>query len=216
MAEEKDLLALAMLDLDKRYGKGTTIMGDTVIKTERMRTGSLGLDIITGGGYGRGRMIECYAPESSGKTTLAINAMVEAQKEGGAVAVIDVEHAFDRIYAENLGLDMSKVIFSQPDSGEQALEIADKLISTGKLSFLLIDSIAALVPQAELDGEMGDSKMGLHARLMSQACRKLPVTFCIELSLVSLSFFLSDLIVNSISWCPLSVSFLSTFSDPIL
>lgn len=173
MAEEKDLLALAMLELDKRYGKGTTIMGDTVIKTERMKTGSLGLDIITGGGYGRGRMIECYAPESSGKTTLAIHAMVEAQKLGGVVAVIDVEHAFDRAYAENLGLDMSKVIFSQPDSGEQALEIADTLISTGKLAFLLIDSIAALVPQSELDGEMGDSKMGLHARLMSQACRKL-------------------------------------------
>lgn len=173
MAEEKDLLAEAMADLDKRYGKGSTIMGDTVIKTERMRTGSLGLDIITGGGYGKGRMVEVYAPESSGKTTLAIHAMVEAQKTGGAVAVIDVEHAFDRVYAENLGLDMSKVIFSQPDNGEQALEIAEKLISTGKLSFLLVDSIAALTPKAEIEGEMGDSKMGLHARLMSQACRKL-------------------------------------------
>ena len=173
MAEEKDLLALAMAELDKKYGKGATIMGDTVIKTERMRTGSIGLDIITGGGYGKGRMVEVYAPESSGKTTLAIHAMVEAQKEGGAVAVIDVEHAFDRVYAENLGLDMSKVIFSQPDNGEQALEIAETLISTGKLSFILVDSIAALTPKAEIEGEMGDSKMGLHARLMSQACRKL-------------------------------------------
>lgn len=176
MAEEKDLLGEAMALLDKKYGKGSTIMGDTVIKTERIRTGSLGLDIITGGGYGKGRMVEVYAPESSGKTTIAIHAMVEAQKVGGTVAVIDVEHAFDRVYAEKLGLDMSKVIFSQPDSGEQALEIADTLISTGRIAFLLIDSIAALVPQAELDGEMGDSKMGLHARLMSQACRKLTGT----------------------------------------
>lgn len=173
MADVKDPLIEAMAALDKQFGKGATIMGDTVIKTERMKTGSLGLDIITGGGYGKGRMVEVYAPESSGKTTLAIHAMVEAQKTGGAVAVIDVEHAFDRLYAENLGLDMSKVIFSQPDSGEQALEIAEKLISTGKLAFLLIDSIAALVPQAELDGSMGDNKMGLHAKLMSQACRKL-------------------------------------------
>lgn len=174
--EEKDPLLEAMQMLDKKFGKGSTIMGDTVIKTERSKTGSLGLDIITGGGYGKGRMVEVYAPESSGKTTLAIHGMVEAQKVGGAVAVIDVEHAFDRIYAENLGLDMSKVIFSQPDNGEQALEIADTLISTGKIAFLLIDSIAALVPKAELEGEMGDSKMGLHARLMSQACRKLTGT----------------------------------------
>ena len=173
MAEEKDLLKDALADLDKRFGKGATIMGDTVVKVERSRTGSLGLDIITGGGYGRGRMVEVYAPESSGKTTLAIHGMVEAQKLGGAVAVIDVEHAFDRFYAEALGLDMSKVIFSQPDNGEQALEIAEALIATGKISFLLIDSIAALTPKAEIEGEMGDSKMGLHARLMSQACRKL-------------------------------------------
>lgn len=173
MAEGRDLLAEALASIDKKYGKGSTIMGDTVIKTDRMKTGSLGLDIITGGGYGKGRMIEVYAPESSGKTTIAIHAMVEAQKEGGTVAVIDVEHAFDRVYAEKLGLDMSKVIFSQPDSGEQALEIAETLIATGKISFVLVDSIAALTPQAELDGEMGDSKMGLHARLMSQACRKL-------------------------------------------
>lgn len=176
MAEEKDLLLEAMASLDKRFGKGSTIMGDTVIKTERVRTGSLGLDIISGGGYGKGRMVEVYAPESSGKTTLAIHAMVECQKAGGTVAVIDVEHSFDRVYAENLGLVMSKVIFSQPDSGEQALEIADTLISSGKISFMLIDSIAALVPQSELEGEMGDSKMGLHARLMSQACRKLTGT----------------------------------------
>jgi recombination protein RecA len=178
MAKEKEVvandeLANAMALLDKKFGTGTTMMTDTVIKTPRMRTGSLGLDIITGGGYGKGRMVECYAPESSGKTTLAIHGMVEAQKSGGTVAVIDVEHAFDKSYAENLGLDMSKVIFSQPSSGEQALEIADTLIKTGKIAFMLIDSIAALTPQAELDGEMGDSKMGLHARLMGQACRKL-------------------------------------------
>lgn len=169
----KDSLVDAMDFLNKKYGTGTAMKNDTVIKVDRARTGSLGLDIITGGGYGKGRMVEVYAPESSGKTTLAIHAMVESQAAGENVAIIDVEHAFDRVYAESLGLDMSKVIFSQPDSGEQALEIAEKLIATGKLSFVLIDSIAALTPQAELDGEMGESKMGLHARLMSQACRKL-------------------------------------------
>ncbi|KAL9277774.1 putative DNA recombination and repair protein RecA [Arabidopsis thaliana] len=121
-------------------------------------------------------MVEVYAPESSGKTTLAIHAMVESQKVGGVVAVVDTEHAFDRSYAEALGLDMSKVIFSQPSSGEEALEIADTLISTGRIDFCLIDSVAALVPQSELEGDMGDSKMGLHARLMSQACRKLTGT----------------------------------------
>ncbi|KAL9277776.1 putative ATP diphosphatase [Arabidopsis thaliana] len=176
MAETKDPLELALEQLDKKYGKGATVMGDTVIKTERRKTGSLGLDIITGGGYGRGRMVEVYAPESSGKTTLAIHAMVESQKVGGVVAVVDTEHAFDRSYAEALGLDMSKVIFSQPSSGEEALEIADTLISTGRIDFCLIDSVAALVPQSELEGDMGDSKMGLHARLMSQACRKLTGT----------------------------------------
>lgn len=173
MAETKDLLAEAMEALDKKYGKGSTVMGDTVVKTERRKTGSIGLDIITGGGYGRGRMVEVYAPESSGKTTLAIHAMVESQKVGGTVVVVDVEHAFDRSYAEALGVDMSRVIFSQPDSGEQALEIAETLIKTGKVDICVIDSIAALVPQSEIDGDMGDSKMGLHARLMSQACRKL-------------------------------------------
>jgi recombination protein RecA len=176
MANEKDPLLEALDMLDKKYGAGATMMGDKVVKVDRSRTGSLGLDIITGGGYGKGRMIEAFAPESSGKTTLAIHGMVEAQKVGGTVAVIDVEHAFDRFYAEALGLDMSKVIFSQPDNGEQALEIADTLISTGKISFILIDSIAALTPKSEIEGEMGDSKMGLHARLMSQACRKLTAT----------------------------------------
>lgn len=176
MAETKDSLTLALEQLDKKYGKGSTVMGDTVIKVERRKTGSLGLDIISGGGYGRGRMVEVYAPESSGKTTLAIHAMVESQKIGGTVVIIDVEHAFDRSYAEALGLDMSKVIFAQPSSGEEALEIADTLISTGRIDFCLIDSVAALTPQSELDGDMGDSKMGLHARLMSQACRKLTAT----------------------------------------
>ena len=176
MENKKDVLLEALEMLDKKYGAGATIMGDKVIKVDRSRTGSLGLDIITGGSYGKGRMVEAYAPESSGKTTLAIHGMVEAQKVGGTVAVIDVEHAFDRFYAEALGLDMSKVIFSQPDNGEQALEIADTLISTGKIAFILIDSIAALTPKSEIEGEMGDSKMGLHARLMSQACRKLTGT----------------------------------------
>lgn len=175
MAEEKDPLLDVIASMDKRFGKGAVIVGDTVIQTERQKTGSLGMDIITGGGWGKGRMVEIYAPESSGKTTLCIHTMIQAQKDNPdkKVAFIDAEHAFDRNYAEHLGLDMSQVIISQPDSGEQALEIAEALIASGKISVCVIDSVAALTPKAEIEGEMGDSKMGLHARLMSQACRKL-------------------------------------------
>lgn len=175
MAEEKDPLLDVLASMDKRFGKGAVIVGDTVIQTERQGTGSLGIDIITGGGWGKGRMVEIYGPESSGKTTLCIHTMIQAQKDSPEkrVAFIDAEHAFDRNYAENLGLDMSQVIISQPDSGEQALEIAEALIASGKISVCIIDSVAALTPKAEIEGEMGDSKMGLHARLMSQACRKL-------------------------------------------
>jgi recombination protein RecA len=175
MAEEKDPLLDVLASMDKRFGKGAVIVGDTVIQTERQSTGSLGVDIITGGGWGKGRMVEIYGPESSGKTTLCIHTMIQAQKDSPdkKVAFIDAEHAFDRNYAEHLGLDMSQVIISQPDSGEQALEIAEALIASGKISVCVIDSVAALTPRAEIEGEMGDSKMGLHARLMSQACRKL-------------------------------------------
>jgi recombination protein RecA len=175
MAEEKDPLLDVLASMDKRFGKGAVIVGDTVIQTERQSTGSLGIDIITGGGWGKGRMVEIFGPESSGKTTLCIHTMIQAQKDSPEkrVAFIDAEHAFDRNYAENLGLDMSQVIISQPDSGEQALEIAEALIASGKISVCIIDSVAALTPKAEIEGEMGDSKMGLHARLMSQACRKL-------------------------------------------
>jgi recombination protein RecA len=175
MAEEKDPLLDVLASMDKRFGKGAVIVGDTVIQTERQSTGSLGVDIITGGGWGKGRMVEIYGPESSGKTTLCIHTMIQAQIDSPdkKVAFIDAEHAFDRTYAEHLGLDMSQVIISQPDSGEQALEIAEALIASGKISVCVIDSVAALTPRAEIEGEMGDSKMGLHARLMSQACRKL-------------------------------------------
>lgn len=175
MAEEKDPLLDVLASMDKRFGKGAVIVGDTVIQTERQSTGSLGVDIITGGGWGKGRMVEIYGPESSGKTTLCIHTMIQAQIDNPdkKVAFIDAEHAFDRNYAEHLGLDMSQVIISQPDSGEQALEIAEALIASGKISVCVIDSVAALTPRAEIEGEMGDSKMGLHARLMSQACRKL-------------------------------------------
>lgn len=175
MAEEKDPLLDVLANMDKRFGKGAVIVGDTVIQTERQSTGSLGIDIITGGGWGKGRMVEIYGPESSGKTTLCIHTMIQAQIDSPEkrVAFIDAEHAFDRNYAEHLGLDMSQVIISQPDSGEQALEIAEALIASGKISVCVIDSVAALTPRSEIEGEMGDSKMGLHARLMSQACRKL-------------------------------------------
>lgn len=185
MAEDKEKVAklkalqLALDKLDKTYGKGTVMkMGDVAISDiEAISTGSLGLDIALGvGGYPRGRVIEIYGPESSGKTTLALHAIAEAQKAGGIAAFIDAEHAFDRFYAQNLGVDIDNMIISQPDYGEQALEIADNLISSGAVDIVVIDSVAALTPKSEIEGEMGDSKMGLHARLMSQALRKLTGT----------------------------------------
>jgi recombination protein RecA len=185
MADDKEKVAklkalqLALDKLDKTYGKGTVMkMGDVAISDiEAISTGSLGLDIALGvGGYPRGRVIEIYGPESSGKTTLALHAIAEAQKAGGIAAFIDAEHAFDRFYAQNLGVDIDNLIISQPDFGEQALEIADNLISSGAIDIVVIDSVAALTPKSEIEGEMGDSKMGLHARLMSQALRKLTGT----------------------------------------
>jgi recombination protein RecA len=185
MADDKEKVAklkalqLALDKLDKTYGKGTVMkMGDVAISDiEAISTGSLGLDIALGvGGYPRGRVVEIYGPESSGKTTLALHAISEAQKAGGIAAFIDAEHAFDRFYAQNLGVDIDNLIISQPDYGEQALEIADNLISSGAVDIVVIDSVAALTPKSEIEGEMGDSKMGLHARLMSQALRKLTGT----------------------------------------
>ena len=169
-------LKLTLDKLDKTYGKGTVMkMGDKqVVDVETISSGSLGLDIALGvGGYPRGRVIEIYGPESSGKTTLTLHAIAEAQKKGGIAAFIDAEHAFDRYYAESLGVDIENLIISQPDNGEQALEIADNLIRSGAIDIVVIDSVAALTPKSEIEGEMGDSKMGLHARLMSQALRKL-------------------------------------------
>ena len=169
-------LQLTMDKLEKTYGKGSVMkMGDVVAEdVASIPTGSLGLDLALGiGGYPKGRVVEIYGPESSGKTTLAIHAMAEAQKAGGIAAFIDAEHAFDRFYAENLGVNIDELIIAQPDSGEQALEIADNLIRSGAVDIIVIDSVAALTPKSEIEGEMGDSKMGLHARLMSQALRKL-------------------------------------------
>ncbi|MPR32782.1 recombinase RecA [Salmonirosea aquatica] len=162
--------------LDKTYGKGTVMrLSDSkVLDIPTISTGSLGLDLALGiGGMPRGRVVEIYGPESSGKTTLAMHCIAEAQKKGGLAAIVDAEHAFDRSYAEKLGIDTKNLLISQPDSGEQALEITEHLISSGALDIIVIDSVAALVPRAELEGEMGDSKMGLQARLMSQALRKL-------------------------------------------
>ncbi|WP_457615976.1 recombinase RecA [Lutibacter sp.] len=185
MAENKEkaaklkALQLTLDKLDKAYGKGTVMkMGDVAIDdVDAISTGSLGLDLALGvGGYPRGRVIEIYGPESSGKTTLTLHAIAETQKAGGIAAFIDAEHAFDRFYAENLGVDIDNLIISQPDYGEQALEIADNLISSGAIDIVVIDSVAALTPKSEIEGEMGDSKMGLHARLMSQALRKLTGT----------------------------------------
>ena len=180
MSSEKDAklkaLKLTLDKLDKTYGKGAVMkMGDSVIEdVEVIPSGSLGLDIALGvGGYPRGRVIEIYGPESSGKTTLTLHAIAEAQKQGGIAAFIDAEHAFDRFYAEKLGVDIDNLIISQPDNGEQGLEIADNLIRSGAIDIVVIDSVAALTPKSEIEGEMGDSKMGLHARLMSQALRKL-------------------------------------------
>ena len=172
-------LQLTLDKLDKTYGKGAVMkMGDSVVEEiESISSGSLGLDLALGiGGYPRGRVIEIYGPESSGKTTLTLHAIAEAQKAGGIAAFIDAEHAFDRFYAANLGIDIDNLIISQPDHGEQALEIADNLIRSGAIDIVVIDSVAALTPKSEIEGEMGDSKMGLHARLMSQALRKLTGT----------------------------------------
>jgi recombination protein RecA len=168
-----------MEKLDKTYGKGAVMrMGDAaVVEVEVIPSGSLGVDIALGiGGYPRGRVIEVYGPESSGKTTLTLHAIAEAQKLGGIAAFIDAEHAFDRAYAEKLGVNTEELIISQPDNGEQALEIADNLIRSGAIDLVVIDSVAALTPKAEIEGEMGESKVGLHARLMSQALRKLTGT----------------------------------------
>jgi recombination protein RecA len=172
-------LQLTLDKLEKSYGKGTVMkLGDAPIEAmEFISTGSLGLDIALGiGGVPKGRVIEIYGPESSGKTTLATHIIAEAQKKGGIAAFIDAEHAFDQFYAKKLGVDIENLLISQPDNGEQALEIADNLIRSGAIDVIVIDSVAALVPKSEIEGEMGDSKMGLHARLMSQALRKLTGT----------------------------------------
>jgi len=183
MSTEKEAklkaLQLTLDKLDKTYGKGTVMkMGDKAVEeVETISSGSLGLDLALGvNGYPKGRVIEIYGPESSGKTTLTLHAIAEAQKAGGIAAFIDAEHAFDRNYAEKLGVDIENLIISQPDNGEQALEIAENLIRSGAIDIVVIDSVAALTPKSEIEGEMGDSKMGLHARLMSQALRKLTGT----------------------------------------
>ena len=180
MSDPKDsklkALKLTLDKLDKTYGKGSVMrLGDQEVeKVESISSGSLGIDIALGiGGYPKGRVIEIYGPESSGKTTLTLHAIAECQKAGGIAAFIDAEHAFDRFYVEKLGVDLGELVISQPDNGEQALEIADNLIRSGAVDALVIDSVAALTPKSEIEGEMGDSKMGLHARLMSQALRKL-------------------------------------------
>lgn len=177
--DKMKVLKLALDKIEKDYGKGSVMMlGDKQkVAIETISTGSLGLDVALGvGGFPRGRVIEIYGPESSGKTTIAIHTIAEAQKKGGICAIIDAEHAFDASYARKLGVDVDNLIISQPDYGEQALEIADRLISSGAIDVVVIDSVAALVPKAELEGEMGESKMGLQARLMSQALRKLTAT----------------------------------------
>jgi recombination protein RecA len=178
-AEKLKALQLTLDKLEKSYGKGTVMkLGDAAIESiESISTGSISLDIALGiGGVPKGRVIEIYGPESSGKTTLATHIIAEAQKKGGVAAFIDAEHAFDKFYAKKLGVDVENLLISQPDNGEQALEIADNLIRSGAIDVIVIDSVAALVPKAEIEGEMGDSKMGLQARLMSQALRKLTGT----------------------------------------
>ncbi len=175
-SEKLRALQLAMDKIEKDHGKGTIMrMGDSKIEdVSVISSGSIGLNLALGvGGYPRGRVIEIFGPESSGKTTLAIHAIAEAQKAGGIAAIIDAEHAFDRFYAEKLGVNIDELLISQPDSGEQALEVADQLIRSSAVDIVVIDSVAALTPKAELEGDMGDSKMGLQARLMSQALRKL-------------------------------------------
>ena len=173
------VLELTLGKLEKSYGKGVVMkLGDKIAEDiDVIPSGSIGLDLALGvGGYPRGRVIEIYGPESSGKTTLTIHAIAEVQKQGGIAAFIDAEHAFDSVYASSLGVDIDNLLISQPDNGEQALEIADHLISSGAVDLVVVDSVAALTPKSEIDGEMGDSKMGLHARLMSQALRKLTAT----------------------------------------
>ena len=187
MAENKNIpspeklkaLQLAMAKIDKEFGKGAIMkLGDDKIEDiPVIPTGSVGLNLALGvGGYPRGRVIEIYGPESSGKTTLAIHAMAEVQKQGGIAAIIDAEHAFDRFYAEKLGVDTNNLLIAQPDCGEQALDIADELIRSAAVDLVVIDSVAALTPKAEIEGDMGDNRVGLHARLMSQALRKLTAT----------------------------------------
>jgi recombination protein RecA len=178
-AEKLKALKLTIDKLEKSYGKGVVMKMDdkNVVAVEVISTGSFGLDMALGvGGFPKGRVIEIYGPESSGKTTLAISCIAEAQKKGGICAFIDAEHAFDQFYAQRLGVNISDLLISQPDDGEQALEIADNLIRSGAIDVIVIDSVAALVPRAEIEGDMGDSKMGLQARLMSQALRKLTGT----------------------------------------
>ena len=175
-AEKLKALQLTMDKMDKTYGKGSVMkLGDNPVeKVESIPSGSLTLDLALGiNGYPKGRVVEIYGPESSGKTTLAIHAIAEAQKKGGIAAFIDAEHAFDQFYAKNLGVDIANLLISQPDNGEQALEIADNLIRSGAIDIIVIDSVAALTPRAEIEGEMGDAQMGLQARLMSKALRKL-------------------------------------------
>lgn len=177
--EKLKALQLTLDKIDKTYGKGTVMKlgSEPVEQIPSISSGSIGLDLALGvGGYPRGRVIEIYGPESSGKTTLAIHAIAECQKQSGLAAFIDAEHAFDRFYAANLGVDIENLLISQPDNGEQALEIADHLIRSGAIDIIVIDSVAALTPKAEIEGDMGDSKMGLQARLMSQALRKLTAT----------------------------------------
>ena len=178
-ADKMKALQLTMDRLDKTYGKGTVMkLGDEVVeKVDVIPSGSLNLDLALGiGGYPKGRVVEIYGPESSGKTTLAIHAIAECQKQGGICAIVDAEHAFDKFYAENLGVDTENLLISQPDNGEQALEIADNLIRSGAIDLIVIDSVAALTPRAEIEGEMSDSSVGLQARLMSKALRKLTGT----------------------------------------
>lgn len=178
-AEKLKVLQLTIDKLEKTFGKGTIMkMGDNAVEqVESIPTGSIALDIALGiGGFPKGRVIEIYGPESSGKTTLAIHAIAETQKRGGIAAFIDAEHAFDRFYAQKLGVDIENLLISQPDNGEQALEITENLIRSGAIDIIVIDSVAALTPKSEIEGEMGDSKMGLQARLMSQALRKLTAT----------------------------------------
>ncbi len=178
-SEKLKALKLTIDKIDKDYGKGTVMMMNEKVEVlqEVVSTGSIGLDVALGiGGLPRGRVVEIYGPESSGKTTIATHVIAEAQKKGGMCAIIDAEHAFDSSYAKKLGVDVDNLLISQPDYGEQALEIADRLILSGALDVVVIDSVAALVPKSELEGEMGDSKMGLQARLMSQALRKLTAT----------------------------------------